>query len=69
MSGRRASAYHEPADDRDLWDYFGGISAHYALVDRDYPDDRDYLEPLLLRKQAHEVYAEGSFHLYFIAAG
>ena len=66
LSGRHASAYHEPADDRDLWNYFGGISARYVLVDREYPDDREYLEPLLRRNSAgaQEAHVEGSFHLY-----
>lgn len=65
-SGRKASAYHEPADDRELWNYFSGISAGYVLIDREFPDDLSYLEPLLLRSpgRAHEAHSEGSFHLY-----
>jgi hypothetical protein len=66
VSERAVSAYDEPADNGDLWSYFSSISAGYVLVDREYPDDRDYLEPLLLSHatEAHEARAEGEFHLY-----
>ena len=66
VTGRNVSAYHEPTDDRELWSYFSGISANYALIDREFPDDRSYLEPILLRypSRAHETRVEGSFHLY-----
>jgi hypothetical protein len=68
VSGRAVSAYDEPADNGELWRYFDGISAGYVLVDREYPDDREYLEPLLLSHatQAREALAEGEFHLYSI---
>ena len=66
VTGRHASGYHEPADDTELWSYFSRIFAGYVLIDRDFPDDRSYLEPLLLRSpaRAHETHVEGSFHLY-----
>ena len=65
QSGRKVSPYHEPDSDRDLLSYFSGISAGYVLIDREYPDDRAYLEPLLLRNPStHETHVEGSFHLY-----
>ena len=36
LAGRRASAYHQPADDRELWDYFRSIGARYVVaVERD----------------------------------
>jgi hypothetical protein len=66
VAARYVSAYHEPADDADLWTYFGDISARYVLVNREFLDDRDYLEPLLLRqpRRASETHVEGPFHLY-----
>jgi hypothetical protein len=66
VSGRAVSAYDEPADNGETWRYFSGISAGYVLVDREYTDDRVYLEPLLLLHptEAHEARAEGEFHLY-----
>ena len=66
VTGRHASGYQEPTDDRELWSYFSGIFASYVLIDREFPDDRSYLEPILLRgpARAHEIHVEGSFHLY-----
>jgi len=65
VAARHVSAYHEPAQDTDLWNYLRDISARYVLVNREFADDRDYLEPRLLRNPAaQQVYSEGSFHLY-----
>jgi hypothetical protein len=66
VTRRHAAAYHQPASDTELWDYFHGIGARYVLVNREFTEDRDYLEPLLLRHRAapQAVYGEGAFHLY-----
>jgi hypothetical protein len=66
VTGRPTAAYHQPASDAELWAYFRRISAGYVLVNREFPGDRDYLEPLLLRNPAaaHEAYSQSSFHLY-----
>lgn len=65
MTRRDAVAYHQPASDPDLWDYFRGVLARYVLVNRQFTEDRDYLEPLLLRNPAiRRLYGEGAFQLY-----
>ena len=66
ITRRNAAAYHQPASDAELWDYFRGIRARYVLVNRGFTEDRDYLEPLLLRNPSgvQRVYSADSFQLY-----
>jgi len=67
VTDRSAAAYHMPAADQELWSFFASIGARYALVNRELPEDREYLEPLLLRSaRAVEARAEGPLHLYAI---
>lgn len=68
VTGRPTAAYHQPKSDAELWNYFHDISARYVLVNREFPEDRDYLEPLLLRNPvaAHSLYSQGPFQLYGI---
>jgi hypothetical protein len=65
-TGRNVSPYHRPASGVELLHYFKSISARYVLVNREFPYDAGYLEPLLVRDptQAHEIRVEGPFHLY-----
>ena len=66
LTRRSTAPYHHPAADAELWQYFRGIGARYALVDRDFPEDRDYLEPLLQRDKtaAQLIYGIGPVQLY-----
>ena len=68
VTGHSSSAYHQPANDKDLWDYFRKIHAGYLVVNRADAEDRRYLEPLLARSSqwASEQFTAGAFHLYAI---
>ena len=50
------------------WKDFTTVRANYVLVNRRFTDDREYLEPLILRGGVHaqEVFSEAHFHLYEI---
>lgn len=66
LTERKASTYDTPHDDWKLWEDFTNIRAHYVLVNRQFSEDREYLEPLILRNafHAHEIFAEAEYHLY-----
>jgi hypothetical protein len=68
VTERSASGYDTPDDGWKLWEYFTSISAHYVLVNRHFSDDRDYLEPLILRNALHarEIFTQAQYHLYEI---
>jgi len=68
VTERKASTYDTPHNDGELWEDFTSIHARYVLVNRQFADDREYLEPLILRNaaHAHEVFAEAQYHLYEI---
>jgi hypothetical protein len=68
VTERKASTYDTPHNDGELWEDFTSIRARYVLVNRQFADDREYLEPLILRNaaHAHEIFAEAQYHLYEI---
>jgi hypothetical protein len=68
LTGRHASPYHQPPDDRDLLTYFSRISATHILVARDLERDVAYMQAFVARHSASAqvVYANGVFTLYRI---
>jgi len=62
----QAAAYHQPPTDGELWNYFRTIGVRYVLVNREFEDDRAFLEPLLLRRPSavQPIYGQGTFELY-----
>jgi hypothetical protein len=66
MTRRSTAPYHHPAADAELWQYFRDIGARYVLVDRELPEDREYLEPLLHRDPAAAqlIYGIAAVQLY-----
>ena len=66
LTRRNAAAWYQPAADADLWNYFRTIHARYVLIDRDFADDREYLEPFLMRNPAavQPWYGGGAFQVY-----
>ena len=68
LTDRRASTYAIAEGDAEIWKDFAGIRAHFILVNRQFAEDREYLEPLILRNAAHarEILSEAQYHLYEI---
>jgi hypothetical protein len=67
LTDRSAAAYYQPQQDMELWGLFDSLAVRYVLVNRGFPDDREYLEPLLIRSsRAVEARADGPFHLYAV---
>jgi hypothetical protein len=74
LTGRRTSPYHEPAEDRQLWDYFHSIDARYVVtVERDRvlgsaapPELLEYLRRFVARNRGRfeEVYRNDDFAVY-----
>jgi 4-amino-4-deoxy-L-arabinose transferase-like glycosyltransferase len=70
FTGRKSSAAHQPADDRELWSYFLQINATYLVLG---PEDLDqdyykYFKRFVERYpgQLREVYANTDFTVYRI---
>lgn len=70
FTGRKASAWHQPADDRELWNYFQQIKANYAVVGPVSlePEDQAYLRRFIAKypAQFEEVYSNSDFHVFKI---
>ena len=70
-TGRRAAAYHRPAQDQALLDYFREIRVSYLVVSNTLYRDRVYLQGFVERNRGHfqEVYRNADFSVYRFAAG
>jgi hypothetical protein len=70
FTGRNAAAWHKPADDRELWDYFRKINATYiALGPKGVaPEDQEYLASFIARNdnRLEKVYSNMDFEVYRI---
>jgi len=71
-TGRKASAYHRPKDDRALLDYFYRIKARYAIVGKPFENgegiDKDYLNLFISahKDNFEEIYSNNDFKVYRI---
>jgi len=70
FTGRRASAWHQPADDQALWSYFRQIRATYLVLGPKHvePADQEYFGGFIARGrgQLQETYSNADFHVYRI---
>jgi hypothetical protein len=68
FTGRRASAYHRPKDDKDLWNYLYEINAGYVIVNEVFHSDEEFLGRLVERHKDRfrEVYSNLDFKVYKI---
>lgn len=66
LSGRPASAYHEPVDQEELTKYMRQIRASYILQYEGFDSDRKYLARYLATHAGlvREVLRSGQYHLY-----
>jgi hypothetical protein len=70
FTGRNASAWHQPADDQDLWDYFRKINATFLVfgpagIER---GDQEYLSRFIGRNgdRLEKTYSNMDFEVYRI---
>jgi hypothetical protein len=70
FTGRSASAWHQPQDDQNLWNYIEQIRATHLVVGPKYlePADREYLQRFIdrYRYRLQEVYTNADFKVYKI---
>ncbi len=66
FTGRQASVYHYPVGDKNLWDYFREIHAHYVIVGRPFPSDSKYLRPFVAKygDNLENVFSNADFDVY-----
>lgn len=68
-TGRRASIYHQPQDDKELWNYFHEIKANYVIVGQVFRSDVTFLSHFVEKYKDHfrEVYSNPDFKVYRIS--
>ena len=70
FTGRRASSWHQPADDQALWSYFRQIRATYLVLGPKHVEaaDQEYFGNFIARRQdqLQETYSNADFHVYRI---
>jgi hypothetical protein len=65
FTGRKASTYHCPANQEELWRYMHSINAHYLVYAKPLPD-RQYLAEFIERYQNHLkiVFVNNDFRVF-----
>jgi hypothetical protein len=70
FTGRNASAWHQPPDDQNLWDYFRKINATYLVLGPAgiEPEDQEYISRFIGRNgdRLEKVYSNMDFEVYRI---
>ncbi len=68
LTERSSSAYHQPSDDTELWEYFREISATHIIATSWIPADQSYLAGFIARggTRLHEVFRNPEYVVYEI---
>jgi hypothetical protein len=70
FTGRNASAWHQPADDQNLWDYFRKINATFLVLGPSgiEPGDQEYISRFIGRNgdRLEKTYSNMDFEVYRI---
>ncbi|MCI0591349.1 MAG: hypothetical protein L0Y67_07090 [Gammaproteobacteria bacterium] len=70
FTGRSASAWHQPQDDQNLWNYLEQIHATHLALGPKYlePADQEYLQRFIdrYRDRLEEMYTNADFKVYKI---